>query len=167
MNPDLLIGRLAIFAKGLHQLLGGLSDADARWRPPDGGWSILEIIGHLISEDRDDFRTRLESLLSDPSKPWPVLDPEAAIQEHGFNEADFKKALAQFEMERGRNVAWLRNLGSAVWTEAHDHRGREIRGGDLLAAWACHDALHLRQIATRLEKMSERDAPGFSTAYAR
>ncbi len=167
MNPDLLIGRLAIYAKGLRLLLEGLSKADARWRPPDGGWSILEIVFHLGVEDRDDFRARLEAMLKDPSKAWSEIDPEGRVQEQGFNEQDFQKALQQFEMERARNVTWLKSLGTASWTESHEQKGKIIRGGDILASWVCHDALHLKQIAIRLEKMAERDAPGFSTEYAR
>ncbi|MCA9001210.1 MAG: DinB family protein [Planctomycetes bacterium] len=167
MNPDLLIGRLAFFAKGLRQLLDGLSDVDARWRPSDGGWSILEIVCHLADEDLHDFRARLELLLKDPKASWPALDPRARVQELGFNEQDFKRALQQFEMERARNVAWLKSIGTASWTETHDHpSGRAIRAGDLLASWVCHDALHLGMVADRLKKMALRDAPGFSVDYA-
>ncbi|MCP5021648.1 MAG: DinB family protein [bacterium] len=167
MNPDLLIGRLAFFAKGLRQLLEGLSDADARWRPSDGGWSILEIVCHLGDEDLLDFRTRLELLLNDPKAPWPALDPRGRVQENGFNEREFKLSLQQFEMERARNVAWLKTIGTASWTETHDHPGSgPIRAGDLLASWVCHDALHLSMVADRLKKMALRDAPGFSVGYA-
>jgi len=122
----------------------------------------------LAVEDRDDFRVRLESLLKDPRKVWVPIDPEGRVQEQGFNEQNFQKALQQFEMERARNIAWLKTLGTAMWTEVHERAGKDpIRGGDLLASWVCHDALHLTQVANRLEKMAERDAPGFSTAYAR
>jgi len=65
-------------------------------------------------------------------------------------------------------VVWLKGLGTAGWTEVYEHPELgPIRAGDLLASWVCHDGLHLQQIGARLEKMAERDAPGFSTSYAR
>ncbi|NUP91044.1 MAG: DinB family protein, partial [Candidatus Sumerlaeia bacterium] len=50
-------------------------------------------------------------------------------------------------------------------THRHPKAG-PLRAGDLLAAWAAHDALHLRQIAKRLLDLARRDAGGFKTDYA-
>jgi hypothetical protein len=36
----------------------------------------------------------------------------------------------------------------------------------LLASWAAHDALHLRQIARRLHGLAARDAGPYGVAYA-
>jgi hypothetical protein len=41
-----------------------------------------------------------------------------------------------------------------------------IRAGDLLAAWAAHDAAHLRQIASRLIDLAKRDAGEYHISYA-
>lgn len=167
MNPDLLIGRLAVFAQALKQLLSGLSNQDARWRPPDGGWSVLEILGHLTDEDAEDFRPRLGSVLEDPERAWKAIDPRAAAEEKGYNEGELSRMLQRFEMERARSVAWLKGLVSPRWAHAHPHKDMgEIKAGDMLASWAAHDALHLRQLAQRLYQLAVRDAPGFNVDYA-
>ena len=41
-----------------------------------------------------------------------------------------------------------------------------LSAGDLLASWAAHDWLHLRQIAKRRHELTARDAGKFSIAYA-
>jgi hypothetical protein len=38
--------------------------------------------------------------------------------------------------------------------------------GDVMASWAAHDALHLRQIAKRLWELAGRDGAPFRTGYA-
>ncbi|MFT7676364.1 MAG: hypothetical protein ACI8QC_000335 [Planctomycetota bacterium] len=167
MNPDLLIGRLAVFAPSLRHLLGGISNQDSRWRPPDGGWSVLEILGHLIDEDVDDFRSRMQSVLEDPERNWKVIDPRSAAEEKGYNEGEVGRVLQRFEMERARSVAWLKGLVSPAWGNTYNHpKLGAIKAGDLLASWSAHDAMHLRQFSQRLYQLAVRDAPGFSVAYA-
>ena len=167
MNPDLLIGRLELFAHSLPNLVKGLSETEARWRPSDGGWSILEIVCHLADEEVNDFRTRLDLLFKDPDKPWPRLDVNEAVEEGNYNERDLAREAQRFHRERLKSVQWLRGTGTANWTATKDDpKLGTIRAGHLLASWAAHDALHLRQIARRLHDLAVRDAPGFSTEYA-
>ena len=79
--------------------------------------------------------------------------------------------LDEFARERAANIAWLRSVENAPapadWSVAHHHpKFGPIAAGDLLAAWAAHDALHLRQIAKRLFELSLRDGAPFTTRYA-
>jgi hypothetical protein len=153
----------------LRALLTNLPTADARWRPPSGAWSILEILCHLCDEEVDDFRTRVESTLRDPAAAWNPIDPEGAARERRYNEQDPGAALARFEAERAKSIAWLRSLRSPDWTRAHTHAkiGFPLSAADLLASWAAHDALHIRQIAKRLYELAQRDGgPGVSVKYA-
>ena len=41
-----------------------------------------------------------------------------------------------------------------------------IRAGDLLASWAAHDMLHLRQIAKRKFELIQQAGGEFTTDYA-
>jgi len=167
MNPDLLIGRLELFATALPNLVKGLTETEARWRPSDGGWSILEIVCHLADEEEHDFRRRLELLLTEPERSWPRLSVDEMVDEGNYNERDLARELDRFQRERLRSIRWLRSTGTADWTATKDHpKLGVIRAGDLLASWAAHDALHLRQIARRFHNLAVRDAPGFSTLYA-
>lgn len=167
MNPDLLIGRLAVFAPSLRLLLAELDPQDARWRPPDGGWSTLEIICHLADEEREDFRGRLEFVLGGGQGDWTPIDPEGWIESRGYNELDLNRSLERFCLERRHTVAWLKSLKRPDWTATVDHpKLGALSAGDLLASLAAHDALHMRQISSRFHSLALRDAPGFSVAYA-
>lgn len=168
MNAPRLIARLEGFAQTLPSAVAGVTDEEARWKPPGGAWSILEIVCHLADEEVQDFRTRLDLTLHQPGTPWPKIDPEGAARERRYNEQDLATTLDRFVRERRKTIAWLRALPAVIdWSAAHHHPTfGPIRAGDLLASWAAHDALHLRQIAKRLHEFAAEDAPGFSTAYA-
>ena len=166
MNTQRLIDRLAGFAETLPAAVARVPEADVRWRPEPGNWSILEIVAHLADEEIDDFRMRTELTLRDPELPWPPIDPEAAAVERRYNEADLGGTVGRFVTARHESIRWLQQLRDPDWSRTHHHKLGDIRAGDVLAAWVAHDALHLRQIAKRLFQLTQRDAGDYSTAYA-
>jgi hypothetical protein len=167
MNAEALIDRLEAFAAALPTVVGGVGPDDARWRPEGGGWSILEIVRHLVDEETDDFRPRLDSTLTDPTADWAPIDPEGAAAERRYNEGDLASAVEAFVRERAASIRMLRGLEDPSWDFARVHPILgTIRAGDLLASWCGHDALHLRQIAKRLFQLATRDAGPFSVGYA-
>ena len=167
MNPDRLILTLERFGAALPALVGDLAEEDARWRPPVGGWSILEVVTHLADEEVEDFGTRLRLTLQGTSDPWPPIDPEGWAIGRRYNEGSLAEALGRFTAARRVSVAWLRGLNNPDWTRRYDHpQLGAIRAGDLLVAWTAHDALHLRQIAKRLFQMTQRDGGDYAPDYA-
>ena len=56
MNDLKLIESLERFAQMLPAVVHGVAPDNARWKPPDGAWSILEIVCHLADEEELDFR---------------------------------------------------------------------------------------------------------------
>lgn len=167
MHAQRLIDSLERFGRVLPAVVDGLSPDDARWRPPNNAWSVLEVVRHLVDEEVEDFRRRLELTLRDPAAPWPAIDPEGVAVKRRYNEGSLDEAVERFVTERAASVSWLRGLRAPDWDRGHEHpRAGTIRAGDLLTAWAAHDALHLRQIAKRLFQMAERDGEGFRSLYA-
>ena len=167
MHAERLIAALDHFAAVLPTAVAGLGPDDARWRGEGGTWSILEIAAHLADEEEADFRPRLERTLRNEAEPWPPIDPEGWIVERRSNEGDLDATVERFRAERAASVAWLRGLTDPDWSTAYEHPSfGTIRAGDLLAAWAAHDALHLRQIAKRRYQMIRRDAGAYRTDYA-
>jgi hypothetical protein len=167
MNAELLVDSLARFGRLLPAVVNGIADADLRWRPPNGNWSILEIVCHLRDEETEDFGKRLRLTLEDPSLPWPGIDPEGWAREREYNDQDFGTAVDAFAAARQQSVAWLRGLKNPAWTNTYEHPiAGELSAGDLLAAWAAHDQLHLRQIAKRRYELNGRDAAPFRSHYA-
>jgi hypothetical protein len=167
MNCPKMIASLERFGRMLPVVLRDVDLEDARWKPPDGAWSILEVVCHLADEEELDFRKRVERTLADPDQPWPPINPEGWSVERHYNEGKLDEAVARFSLLRDQSVSWLRSLDSPDWTQTHQHpKFGSIRAGDILAAWVAHDCLHLRQIAKRMYQMAGRDAGEYSTRYA-
>jgi hypothetical protein len=166
MNNQSLISSLDRFAGILPAVVNGISVEDARWRPEDGAWSILEIVTHMADEEVEDFPARLKRTLADPSQKWSPIDPEGWAVERGYNDGDLAEQVQRFVLLRGESINWLRGLSDPDWANTFVHPKGEISAGDLLASWAAHDALHLRQIAKRMYQMTRRDGDEYSTAYA-
>ena len=167
MHTDRIIARMADFPAALRALLASVTQDDARWKPTERDWSILEIVNHLADEEVEDFRTRLALTLDDPTQAWPGIDPEGAARERGYNQRELHDSLVRFDGARAVSVGWLRSLDGPDWSRTHAHpKLGAISADDLLASWSAHDALHLRQIAKRMLQLTQRDAPGCSTGYA-
>ncbi len=122
---------------------------------------------HMADEETEDFRARLALTLRDPALDWPPIDPEKFAVQRRYNEGDLGEAVGRFVSARRESIKWLRDLRDPEWssTKHHEVLG-DLRGGDLLASWVAHDALHLRQIAKRLFQHTGRDAGEYRTEYA-
>lgn len=170
MNGAAIVRRMAAFPAAVNAAVAGLSEAEARWKPPSGNWSVLEVCAHLLDEEREDFRPRLISTLRDAAAPWPALELDKVAERRGYNAMSLRAVLDAFESERAASVAVLGPLvaePSTNWDATHHHpRGYKISAGALLAAWSAHDALHLRQIAKRLYELAALDGDPHPTAYA-
>jgi len=167
MNDEQLIRSLEAFPAALHGAVACLSHDDATWRPPDGAWSVLEIVAHLADEEDVDFRTRVRMTLEDPSRNWPGIDPEARVTDLNMIAGSLHDSFEQFRRERARSVEWLRSLDRPDWSMVYHHRKLgSITAGDLLAAWTAHDWFHLRQIAKRRVQMIAAAAKPYEIAYA-
>lgn len=111
---------------------------------------------------------RAELTLRDPTLEWPKLDLEKVAERRGYNERDPEQVLNDFASTRADNIAWIDSLDEAVdWSSAKVHATfGPLAAGMLLASWAAHDALHLRQIAKRLHGLAARDAGPYVVDYA-
>ena len=127
MNPRRLILSLERFGSALPGVVADMPEDDTRWRPPGGGWSILEIVTHMADEEVDDFRTRLQITLEGTSAPWPPIDPERWAIARGYNEGDLAKVLARFTAARRESVAWVRRLEQPEWSTTHEHPRSSLR----------------------------------------
>lgn len=167
MNLQKMAASLERFGRILPEVVRDVAPDESRWKPPDGAWSILEIVCHLADEEEFDFRRRVEMTLADPDVVWTPIDPDAWAVESGYNEGQLREAVARFESLRSQSVSWLRSLENPDWSRTHHHRQfGPLRAGDIVAAWVAHDCLHLRQISKRMYQMAARDAGEYSIRYA-
>lgn len=168
LHPAALRDRLSRFPSALRGAALVASPADRRWRPAPEHWSVVEICCHLLDEEREDFRVRAELTLRDPAIEWPKLDLEKVAEKRRYNERELEPVLDEFAKERAASVEWLDTLAETTdWSRARIHpKFGPLAAGMLLASWAAHDALHLRQISKRLHELAARDAGSFEVRYA-
>jgi hypothetical protein len=148
MNHQQIKVQLRVDCDVFKFLFQRVSDQQARWKPGEDRWSLLEVVNHLYDEEREDFRQRLELVLKDPAKPWPPIDPEGWVVQRNYNERNFKQSVDNFLAEREASLRWLNNLNSADWQATHYHPQMGPMSAELLLAnWLAHDLFHIRQIA--------------------
>lgn len=167
MNLNDAVLRLMRDRVAITALIADIDDAQVRWKPAPEEWSLLEVIGHLYDEEREDFRPRLDILLHRPDAPWPPIDPVNSVREHRYNKRDPDEVLDAFGNERDVSLAWLRSLRSPDWTAtARTPSGSTISAAEMLHAWLAHDMLHIRQMAELHHKFIAASIAPSSIEYA-
>lgn len=146
MQFEILYQDLARGAEIIRALTAGVTQTEARFKPNPDEWSILEVVGHLYDEEREDFRQRLDIILHRPTDKWPPIDPAGWVTARGYNERDLTENLANFLAEREKSLTWLQSLAAPNWEAEYVAPFGLIRAGDMLAAWVAHDTLHTRQL---------------------
>lgn len=167
MSIETYITQLILNPEVVAAQLRHVTDEQARWKPSPDDWSLLETINHLYDEERRDFRVRIDYVLHKPDQPWPPIDPPQWVVDERYNERDLAESLANYQAERKQSLTWLAELGDVDWTTtAQAPWGEPIQAGDLLAAWAAHDLLHIRQINELHYRYLQKTTNAYSPEYA-
>ena len=146
MDINVLTSRMADNASRIQRLVEGVSAEEARWRPDADSWSILEVVNHLLDEEKEDFRVRLDIVLHHPEQPWPPIDPEGWVTERQYHQKDLAESLDKFLRAREESLAWVRDLFSPDWEAVYEAPWGPITAGDMFASWVAHDLLQMRQL---------------------
>ncbi len=146
MEFETLYQELAHGAEIIRGLVTGVTQAEARVKPTPTSWSMLEVVGHLVDEERDDFRLRIDLTLNHPGEKWPAIHPDNWVRERKYNERDLEQSLNEFLAERSKSLVFLKGLESANWDASHVSDYGERKAGELLGSWVAHDHLHMRQL---------------------
>jgi GNAT superfamily N-acetyltransferase len=150
----------------IQALASGMEDRQARWRPSPNLWSILEVINHLLDEEREDFRVRLDIILHRPQDPWPPIDPGGWVVQRAYNTRALDKSLRALSAERRRSLSWLDSLSAPEMAAECPSPFGPIRAGDMFAAWVTHDQLHIRQLVELHRAYTELQAAPYLLDYA-
>lgn len=117
------------------------------WKPSPKKWCLLEIICHLLDEEREDFRARVKHTLENPEMPMAPIDPVGWVLKRKYIEQDYENVLEKFLAERDKSVEWLSRLDDVKWDNIYYHaKLGDISAAMFLSAWLAHDYLHIRQI---------------------
>ncbi len=142
-----IIAQLETNQEVFKGLLMSKKEMQYLWRPEPEKWNLLEIVCHLLDEERDDFKTRVAHALETPKKTLVPIDPEGWVKERNYSAKDYSQTLVDFLEERKQSVTWLKSQVEASWssTVKHPELG-DLSAQLFLANWLAHDYLHIRQI---------------------
>lgn len=128
-------------------LLAGLSREEYLWKPEPGKWCILEILCHLIDEEREDFRSRTRHILESRSGSFLPIDPVGWVVERKYISQDYDHKKEEFLSERLKSVEWLESLLAPGWQNSYKHPKFGAMTAEMfLYNWLAHDYIHIRQI---------------------
>ncbi|MCJ7624175.1 MAG: DinB family protein [Anaerolineaceae bacterium] len=166
MNSDQLFVQMTANAERIQSLTIAVMEEQARWKPDQDAWSILEVINHLYDEERADFRVRLDCILHRPDQPWPPIDPAGWVTERKYNQRDLSQSTTNFLQEREKSLVWLKALSTPNWGVIVAAPFGQIAAGDMFAAWVAHDLLHIRQLVELHWLYTLRSVQPFRVEYA-
>jgi hypothetical protein len=146
MDEVYLKRQLALNRDRVAALARGFSGDQARWKPNEESWSILEVICHLADEEEFDFPVRLQMILEKSEKTWPEIDPEGWVIDRKYNKLDLIENLSRYMDLRNEALNWLDSIEYPDWDIVHEAPFGEISAGELFVSWVTHDLLHLRQL---------------------
>ncbi len=150
----------------VQKLVEGITLSQARWKPDPERWSILEVINHLIDEEREDFRLHLDIMLHNPDQPWPPIDPMGWITSRKYNQRDLASSIAILVQERQLSLAWLETLLSPDWDSTVQAPWGLFKAGDMFVSWVVHDQWHIQQLVQLRRDLTIDLAAPYITQYA-
>jgi uncharacterized damage-inducible protein DinB len=113
-------------------LLAGLTDEQADYRYAEGKWSIRQVAGHIIDNERIWMYRLLRIARNDPQS-LPGYDERIFVEHAPHATMPMEAILAEYDAVREASLALLRHLPAEAW-----QRAGEFAGGRLTAlAAAC------------------------------
>jgi DinB superfamily len=147
MDSGQLIHCLSRNAVSISALIEEVNVEMVKWRIRDDSWSLLEIVCHLIDEEIEDFRARVDHCLHCPQSPMTPIDPQGWVLTRKYIERDYVEMCARWKDERRQSLGWLNALKDPDWTSSHRHpKLGDLSAAFFLSNWVEHDYLHMRQI---------------------
>ena len=108
LDQQYVISELTRNMSVFEKLLEGTSREVYTWKHAPDKWCMLEMLCHLVDEEIEDFRARVQHVLSTPDKDADPIDPHGWVSERKYMEQDFDKVLSRFLEERQRSIDWLK-----------------------------------------------------------
>jgi len=139
------IEALCGLADAIEALLRGLDDGTLR-APHGGGWSAIEIAGHL----RDEIEVcdqRLRRILREDRPVYQPFDQDAYVRDANYADMPLAALIDAIRNDREDFAALLRGLDEAARarTGVHAESGVE-NAADMLDMIIAHDEAHLADI---------------------
>ena len=166
MNHKYIISKLSHNRDVLKAQLESKPREEHTFKPTPDKWCMLEVLCHLVDEEKEDFRTRVEYVLRDPNEELPKFDPTVWPMSRKYIDQDYELKLSEFMAERTRSIEWLESLDKPQWSNAFQHPKLGPMSAEFfLANWLAHDYIHIRQL-NRLAFEYLQHQSGLDLSYA-
>lgn len=141
-----LIASLAAFPDELGRMLQGYP-VDALKRPAsDGGWGVIENLGHLRDWE-EIYLSRVEAILDQDHPELPQYDDQLWEIEHDYRGQDPAKVLERLRGQRQRLVDILQSVPAEAWTRTGKiGPGTNVTLEEVVRDIRQHDVEHARAI---------------------
>lgn len=149
VEGDDAISALAAQARLIEQFYQPLSDGDAggvRYAP--GKWTVKEILGHLIDDERI-FVYRILTVARHDPLVIPGFDENLYVATAGFEPRPLADLLAEYRATRAATLAFLSGLSREAWDRRGVVNGYEASVRGLAFHVAGHELHHLRVLRER------------------
>ena len=147
MNSKKIIEELEKNKVVFKEILSSIEKGVYLWKPKPNKWCILEVVCHLLDEELEDFRIRVQSVLESPERTLPPFDPAIWVEERSYMTQDYNSKLDTFLKERESSINWLKGLQDPNWENSYQHPKLGPLSAKLfLSNWLAHDYLHIKQL---------------------
>ncbi|MCB0515328.1 MAG: DinB family protein [Chitinophagales bacterium] len=147
MNIAFFITQLAANAAVFRSLLENTTPEMQRLKPQADHWCLLEVVCHLLDEENEDFRARMQHIWTAPQAAMPRISPTTWVQARNYLQQNFEDTLHNFLQARSESIRWLQSLDYPNWEISFSHPALgEVTPLFFLQNWLAHDYLHQRQI---------------------
>lgn len=147
LNPEKALRLMRQTPHILRAFLNDVDDARARTlRDGEGGWSILEIVGHMADYEQI-FMERARLLLETEAPTFTAYDHEERVESEGYNNRKLEEALSLYEQHRQAFISLLEGQPTDSWQRSgtHPETGATTLL-DLAINTGLHDVNHIEQV---------------------
>ncbi len=145
---------LAAQADELDELLGGLSDAQARFSFAPGEWSIKEVVGHIVDAERT-FAYRVFAFSRGTAGELPSMEQDDCVREAHFDEWDLPEMLEELRLLRQANLIAFLHITPEASLRQGVASGIEVSVRALIYILAGHFQYHI-------DDLTEKYLPGLA-----
>ena len=115
-----------------------------------GGWSVLEVLGHM-NEFEQAFFQRSRLIVETEMPKFAALDPDALAKSHHYNDQKLTEVLASYVNWRRQHLAYVQALSPEQWQRKGIHPASgEVTLVENVTNTTLHDVNHIEQIVKAL-----------------
>ena len=143
---DDAIGVIETQGREVVALLESLDEgALAGFRYAPGKWTVKEVVGHLIDDERI-FAYRALCVARKDAKPLPGFDENDYVAATDFESRSLASLIAEYRIVRAATIALFQPLTDAEWQRRGMVNGYEASVRGLAFHVAGHELHHLRTL---------------------